>query len=98
MKKSLVYLVAFATLFYFLSPVGLLKAQTCDPDALSAVKNPQNVLRFGARNSAVRNLQACLIEAGYNIPAGATGYYGTQTRSAVKEFYGNGMEHGMEIG
>lgn len=100
MKKSLVYLVAFATLFYLLSPVGLLKAQTCDPDALSAVKNPQNVLRFGARNSAVRNLQACLIEAGYNIPAGATGYYGTQTRSAVKEFYAEwyGAWHGNWVG
>jgi hypothetical protein len=100
MKKPLVYFVAFATLFYLLSPVGLLRAQTCDPDALSAVKNPQNVLRFGARNSAVKNLQACLIEAGYNIPAGATGYYGTQTRNAVKEFYKEwyGTWHGNWVG
>jgi hypothetical protein len=100
MKKPLVYFVAFATLFYLLSPVGLLRAQTCDPDALSAVKNPQNVLRFGARNSAVKNLQACLIEAGYNIPAGATGYYGTQTRKAVKEFYKEwyGAWHGNWVG
>jgi hypothetical protein len=100
MKKSLVYFVAFATLFYLLSPVGLLRAQTCDPDALSAVKNPQNVLRFGARNSAVKNLQACLIEAGYNIPAGATGYYGAQTRNAVKEFYKEwyGAWHGNWVG
>jgi hypothetical protein len=87
MKKPLVYFVAFATLFYLLSPVGLLRAQTCDPDALSAVKNPQKVLRFGAKNSAVKNLQACLMEAGYSIPAGATGRYATQTRNAVKEFY-----------
>jgi DNA-binding NarL/FixJ family response regulator len=28
-----------------------------------------------------------LIEAGYDIPAGATGYYGSQTRNAVREFY-----------
>jgi len=100
MKKSLVYFVAFATLFYLLSPVGLLRAQTCDPDALSAVKNPQKVLRFGARNSAVKNLQACLIEAGYNIPAGATGYYGAQTRNAVKEFYKEwyGAWHGNWVG
>jgi hypothetical protein len=100
MKKSLVYFVAFATLFYLLSPVGLLRAQTCDPDALSAVKNPQKVLRFGARNSAVKNLQACLIEAGYNIPSGATGYYGAQTRNAVKEFYKEwyGAWHGNWVG
>jgi hypothetical protein len=100
MKKPLVYFIAFATLFYLLSPVGLLRAQTCDPDALSAVKNPQNVLRFGARNSAVKNLQACLIEAGYNIPAGATGYYGPQTRKAVKEFYKEwyGAWHGNWVG
>jgi len=100
MKKPLVYFVAFATLFYLLSPVGLLRAQTCDPDALSAVKNPQQVLRFGARNSAVKNLQACLIEAGYNIPAGATGYYGAQTRNAVKEFYKEwyGTWHGNWVG
>lgn len=100
MKKSLVYFVAFATLFYLLSPVGLLRAQTCDPDALSAVKNPQQVLRFGARNSAVKNLQACLIEAGYNIPAGATGYYGAQTKNAVKEFYKEwyGAWHGNWVG
>ncbi len=100
MKKPLVYFVAFATLFYLLSPVGLLRAQTCDPDALSAVKNPQNVLRFGARNSAVKNLQACLIEAGYNIPAGATGYYGAQTRNAVREFYKEwyGTWHGNWVG
>jgi hypothetical protein len=100
MKKPLVYFVAFATLFYLLSPVGLLRAQTCDPDALSSVKNPQNVLRFGARNSAVKNLQACLIEAGYNIPAGATGYYGSQTRKAVKEFYKEwyGAWHGNWVG
>ena len=100
MKKTLVYFVAFATLFYLLSPVGLLRAQTCDPDALSAVKNPQSVLRFGARNSAVKNLQACLIEAGYNIPAGATGYYGAQTRKAVKEFYKEwyGAWHGNWVG
>jgi hypothetical protein len=100
MKKPLVYFVAFATLFYLLSPVGLLRAQTCDPDALSAVKNPQQVLRFGARNSAVKNLQACLIEAGYNIPSGATGYYGAQTRNAVKEFYKEwyGAWHGNWVG
>lgn len=100
MKKSLVYFVAFATLFYLLSPVGLLRAQTCDPDALSAVKNPQSVLRFGARNSAVKNLQACLIEAGYNIPSGATGYYGVQTRNAVKQFYSTwyGKWHGNWVG
>lgn len=82
MKKSLIYLVAFATVFGLLPVVNLnfASAQGCDPDALKPV-------RYGQSGSAVKNAQACLIEAGYDIPAGATGYYGSQTRSAVQAFY-----------
>ncbi len=52
----------------------------CSASSLTAVS-------FGQNSSAVQALQECLIGAGYDIPAGATGYYGTQTRSAVQAFY-----------
>lgn len=59
-------------------------AATCDPATLMRV-------RFGQRSAAVGNFQACLIQMGYSIPAGATGYYGMQTRSAVISFYKGAM-------
>jgi peptidoglycan hydrolase-like protein with peptidoglycan-binding domain len=79
-KKAIVGLVLTSLLAFSVVPYFNVKAQTCDPNALVPV-------RFGQRGAAVRNAQACLIEAGYDIPAGATGYYGSQTRNAVKEFY-----------
>jgi peptidoglycan hydrolase-like protein with peptidoglycan-binding domain len=81
MKKYLYLALGLSLLFggfYFsASPV---KAQSCNPEALVPVS-------YGQRGSAVRNAQACLMEAGYDIPAGATGYYGEQTRRAVQAFY-----------
>jgi hypothetical protein len=81
-KKPLVYFVVLSTLFSLVPvvPFNYSSAATCDPDALRPVS-------YGQRGAAVRNAQACLIEAGYDIPAGATGYYGNQTRNAVREFY-----------
>jgi hypothetical protein len=81
-KKPLVYFVVLSILFSLVPvvPFNYLSAATCDPDALRPVS-------YGQRGAAVRNAQACLIEAGYDIPAGATGYYGNQTRKAVREFY-----------
>lgn len=68
-------------------------AQTCNPANLTPVA-------YGQRGSAVQNAQACLIEAGYDIPAGATGYYGAQTRAAVQAFYADwyGSWHGNNLG
>jgi len=40
-------------------------------------------LTIGATGTAVTCLQQALINAGFSIPAGATGYFGTQTRTAV---------------
>jgi hypothetical protein len=80
MKKYLYLALGLSLLFggfYFASPV---KAESCNPEALVPVS-------YGQRGSAVRNAQACLMEAGYDIPAGATGYYGEQTRRAVQAFY-----------
>jgi hypothetical protein len=79
-KKTIVGLVLTSLLAFSVVPYFNVKAQTCNPDALVPVS-------YGQRGSAVRNAQACLIEAGYDIPAGATGYYGSQTRNAVREFY-----------
>jgi hypothetical protein len=79
-KKAIVGLVLTSLLVFSVVPYFNVRAQTCDPDALVPVK-------YGQRGNAVRNAQACLIEAGYDIPAGATGYYGAQTRNAVREFY-----------
>lgn len=39
-------------------------------------------VRFGKRNDEVRATQAALIAVGMSIPAGATGFFGEQTRSA----------------
>jgi inhibitor of cysteine peptidase len=57
-------------------------AQTpaCAPSSLVAV-------RMGMQSEAVRNFQSCLINLGFSIPAGATGYFGTQTQAAVRTFY-----------
>jgi hypothetical protein len=79
-KNFIVSLVLLSLLSFMVAPYNNVSAQSCDPSALVPVK-------FGQRGNAVKNLQACLIEAGYNIPAGATGYYGAQTRNAVKQFY-----------
>lgn len=60
--------------------LGKITVDICDPYNLAPVK-------FGQRGSAVKNLQLCLIEAGYNIPSGATGFYDDETRNAVINFY-----------
>lgn len=40
-------------------------------------------LTIGSRGAEVTELQTALIAGGYSIPAGATGYFGAQTRAAV---------------
>ncbi|MGC8981395.1 MAG: peptidoglycan-binding domain-containing protein [Minisyncoccia bacterium] len=93
-KKILTYFVALATVAYLGVPLTYAQTEpTCNPDTLTQV-------RYGQRSEAVRNLQACLIQAGYDIPAGATGYYGSQTVSAVKKFYAEwyGAWNGRSVG
>ena len=48
--------------------------------------------RVGQQGDHVKSLQSCLISLGHGIPAGATGYYGPQTRKAVKEYYQNSLQ------
>jgi len=40
----------------------------------------------GMRSEEVKTLQNYLIQQGFQIPAGATGFYGSQTTAAVEEF------------
>jgi hypothetical protein len=44
-------------------------------------------LAYGQKNQSVVRLQKQLIARGYSIPAGATAYYGDQTKKAVKSLY-----------
>ena len=44
---------------------------------------PMAPLTMGSQGAGVTTLQNILISAGYSIPAGATGYFGAQTRSAL---------------
>jgi branched-chain amino acid transport system substrate-binding protein len=90
--KTILYLIA--TIIYLVTPFTYAAQKTnCQPDTLVPVKYRQS-------GSAVRNLQACLIQAGYSIPAGVTGYYGLQTVNAVKKFYADwyGAWSGLSIG
>jgi len=46
-------------------------------------------LTIGSTGADVSALQSWLIKEGYQIPAGATGYFGAQTRSAVAAYQAN---------
>ncbi|MFZ2484932.1 MAG: peptidoglycan-binding protein [Minisyncoccia bacterium] len=46
-------------------------------------------LTIGSTGAEVTALQQWLIKEGYQIPAGATGYFGTQTRAAVAAYQTN---------
>lgn len=43
-------------------------------------------LKVGDEGARVKDLQAALLDLGFGIPAGATGYYGSQTQDAVVAF------------
>ena len=54
--------------------------------AASAPAASNGTYRMGASGSHVVALQKALIARGHRIPAGPTGYYGSQTRAAVAAF------------
>lgn len=74
------------------------------PKPASTPKVPKypTTLEYGKKNKDVERLQKKLIEKGFEIPAGATGYYGDQTARAVKQFYrsmdltSNGKRFGLK--
>ena len=43
-------------------------------------------IKFGTRGVQVKRLQQMLIDTGFSIPAGSTGYFGDQTLEAVNAF------------
>ncbi len=93
-NKLFIAILSLALLLNGVVPFTFSQAQSgCNPDALKPVSQ-------GQRGNEVRNVQECLMEAGYDIPAGATGYYGKQTVEAVKAFYADwyGSWHGKNIG
>lgn len=47
---------------------------------------PASDLAFGNRGTDVVALQSFLMDRGYSIPAGATGYFGSQTQNALRQF------------
>jgi inhibitor of cysteine peptidase len=49
--------------------------------------NGTSVISMGSKSTKVSDLQACLIENGYDIGGTPTGYYGSLTTTAVKNFY-----------
>lgn len=61
--------------------------------------NPTENLTPGMSGDNVKQLQNYLISQGYNIPDGATGFYGDQTKAAVAEWQSkNGIQAGANAG
>jgi peptidoglycan hydrolase-like protein with peptidoglycan-binding domain len=92
-KKNIVAIFSFAIIGLIVFGYNFVQAAKCDPAKLAALGAYQN-------GDAVSNLQSCLIESGFSIPAGATGYYGSQTIDAVKSFYASwyGAWNGLKFG
>lgn len=92
MKKINIYLVLILLVFVAL-PQNKVEA---------ACSIGEGVLAFGQSSIAIKNLQSCLVAQGYVIPAGATGYYGVQTKVAVQKFYADKLGlthwHGLSVG
>jgi len=65
-------------------PVGGTTTPAPPPPTSTAVYWRQ--LSYGSRNASVTYLQRRLIQLGYSVPSGATGYYGDQTKAAVAAF------------
>jgi inhibitor of cysteine peptidase len=97
MRNIYGFLAGLGVVFAFVvgaTPASAQQSAVCNEGTLARVRLQQ-------QGAGVRNMQACLIKLGISIPAGATGYYGVQTRAAVREFYQRffGLEHdGLYLG
>jgi len=83
---------AFSSLSTLPAPISVPQGLTFGPTPYSTAlleqhntKYPTSSLEPGTSNSSVMQLQKWLIEKGYAISAGATGFYGEQTKSAVAQ-------------
>lgn len=65
-------------------PVHLLRLLATE--LIITIMPPTTNLTFGQTSDEVKKLQNFLIAQGYTISAGATGYFGTQTRDALKSW------------
>lgn len=84
----------------FLILLALVAIPQNNAEAACSISN--GTLAYGQSNLAIKSLQSCLASAGYTIPAGATGYYGAQTKLAVQKFYADKLNlpswHGLSVG
>lgn len=55
-------------------------------------------VQYGKTNADVTTVQTALINRGYSIPAGATGYFGDQTKAAYTQFEINEMGYSSSTG
>lgn len=93
-KFSVFFLSLTASLTFLFMPHGVRSVPQTNaliPDCTAAFRVP---MQPGDFNHDVRHLQTFLIDSGFDIPAGATSYYGTQTKAAVTEFQ---MRYSFEI-
>lgn len=82
MKKLSLILVlgGFLGVFLVNSALAATEPNKCSPGSLIGV-------RYGQKGQAVINLQNCLAEGGFFSKGMATGFFGSLTRDAVKQFY-----------
>jgi peptidoglycan hydrolase-like protein with peptidoglycan-binding domain len=60
---------------------------------------PQSNLQPGQSGAEVTKLQQFLIQQGYSIPAGTTGYFGDQTKAALSQWQQDtGVQAGADLG
>jgi len=71
------------TIDALMAQIAALSATPAAPAASSAAYTFTRPLTLGSTGADVTALQTYLIGAGFAIPAGATGYFGAQTQSAV---------------
>lgn len=84
MKKYIFY---FFTLILSIFAVFAVNAANVNAAIGDCNTRSMSFIKSGQRGGSVKNIQNCLIKLGYNIPYGATGYYGNQTKEAIKKFY-----------
>lgn len=75
------------------------KLGTNQAQAPTPINPPQVNLQPGQSGADVQQLQSFLIQRGYNIPDGATGYFGPQTKAALSQFQrDNKVDAGNDYG
>ena len=68
------------------SQKALLMAMVSPSTGMMTGSAPMAPLTMGSSGAEVTNLQNFLISKGFSIPAGATGYFGAQTQTALAAF------------